>query len=249
MHLSVHCLCKWNTEVAAIAMDTWCECTLYGWYFCVVCHCCHVSVTCLSVIAFSVTVVVVMCYYSCKDVLASVICSFYEQDESESSEHILLHFIIYLLCDILLCSKSKQLCVSCLLSLLHIYCLFTLSFVLRCSWLHTSNVMPSVMPSSVLHYGILFCWCYNMKWMQCSRPIGRKWNGEVFCKKKWKMGVFFSLKKVENEGCFCKINVDLSSTQGALCTVSVLFILHFTYLGVHMHPTHPPPAYGPVFIV
>jgi len=25
---------------------------------------------------------------------------FYEQDESESSEHILLHFIIYLLCDI-----------------------------------------------------------------------------------------------------------------------------------------------------
>ena len=85
--------------------------------------------TCLSVIAFSATVVVVICYYSCKDVLASVICSFYELDESESSEHILLHFIIYLLCDILLCSKSKQLCVSCLLSLLHIYCLFTLSFV------------------------------------------------------------------------------------------------------------------------
>ena len=36
--------------------------------------------------------------------------------------------------------------------------------------------------------------------------------------KKWKMGVF------------CK-KVDLSSTQGALCTVSVFFILHFTYLG------------------
>jgi len=39
--------------------------------------------------------------------------------------------------------------------------------------------------------------------------------------------------------------VDLSSTQGALCTVSVFFILHFTYLGVHTHRTHPPPAYGP----
>ena len=26
--------------------------------------------------------------------------------------------------------------------------------------------------------------------------------------------------------------VDLSSTQGALCTVSVFFILHFTYLGL-----------------
>jgi len=41
-------------------------------------------------------------------------------------------------------------------------------------------------------------------------------------------------------------NVDLSSTQGALlCTVSVFFILHFTYLGggVRMHPT--PPVYGP----
>jgi len=31
-------------------------------------------------------------------------------------------------------------------------------------------------------------------------------------------------------GVFCK-KVDLSSTQGALCTVSVFFILHFTYLG------------------
>jgi len=40
-----------------------------------------------------------------------------------------------------------------------------------------------------------------------------KW---VFCKKKWKM-VFFVKK------------VDLSSTQGTLCTLSVFFILHFTY--------------------
>jgi len=55
--------------------------------------------------------------------------------------------------------------------------------------------------------------------------------GGGVCKKKWKMG-----------GVFCK-KVDLSSTQGALCTVSV-FSLHFTYLGVRMHPAHPP-AYGP----
>jgi len=38
---------------------------------------------------------------------------------------------------------------------------------------------------------------------------------------------------------FCK-KVDLSSTQGALCTVSVFFILHFTYLGFQRTP-----AYGP----
>ena len=37
--------------------------------------------------------------------------------------------------------------------------------------------------------------------------------------------------------------MDLSSTQGALCTVSVIF--YFTYLrGVRRHPMHPP-AYGP----
>ena len=36
-------------------------------------------------------------------------------------------------------------------------------------------------------------------------------------------------------GFFCK-KVDLSSMQGALCTVSVFFILHFTYLGVRTHP-------------
>jgi len=58
-----------------------------------------------------------------------------------------------------------------------------------------------------------------------------------FFVKKWKMGVFF-----------CK-NVDLSSTQGALCTVSVFFyILHLTYLGVRAHPTHPP-AYGPASLL
>jgi len=42
---------------------------------------------------------------------------------------------------------------------------------------------------------------------------------------------------------FCK--VDLSSKQGALCTVSVFFILLFTYLGVSTHQT--PPAYEPVY--
>jgi len=32
--------------------------------------------------------------------------------------------------------------------------------------------------------------------------------------------------------------------QGALCTVSVIFILHFTYLGGAYAP-NAPPAYGP----
>jgi len=40
---------------------------------------------------------------------------------------------------------------------------------------------------------------------------------------------------------FCK-KVDLSSTQGALCTVSVFFYFTFYLLGVRT-PTHPP-AYG-----
>jgi len=48
-----------------------------------------------------------------------------------------------------------------------------------------------------------------------------------------KWGVFFGKK------------VDLSSTQGALCTVSVFFILHFTYLGGAYAP-NAPPAYGPL---
>ena len=68
-------------------------------------------------------------------------------------------------------------------------------------------------------------------------------RGLFFCLKKWKMGGVFLLKKVEN-GVFCK-KVDLSSTQGALCTVSVFFILHFTYLGGAYAPDAPLPAYGP----
>ena len=55
-------------------------------------------------------------------------------------------------------------------------------------------------------------------------------------------GVFFV--KIGKWGCFSK-KVDLSSTQGALCTVSVFFILHLLIWGVRTHPTHPPPAYRP----
>jgi len=54
-------------------------------------------------------------------------------------------------------------------------------------------------------------------------------------------------KKVKKWG-GCK-KVDLSSTQGALCTVSVFFILHFTYLGGGCVRTQrTPPAYGPVLL-
>ena len=37
------------------------------------------------------------------------------------------------------------------------------------------------------------------------------------------------------------VKMDLSSTQGALCTVSVFFILHFTYLEGAYAPNAPPP--------
>jgi len=53
------------------------------------------------------------------------------------------------------------------------------------------------------------------------------------------MGGVFFVKKSGKWGVFCK-KVDPFSTQGALYTVSVFFILHFTYLG----GAHPP-AYGP----
>jgi len=42
-------------------------------------------------------------------------------------------------------------------------------------------------------------------------------------------------------GVFLVKKVDLSSTQGALCTVSVFFILHLLIWGVRTHPTHSPP--------
>ena len=53
-------------------------------------------------------------------------------------------------------------------------------------------------------------------------------NGGVFCKKSGKWGVFF-----------CK-KVDLSSTQGVLCTVSVFLFYISLIWGVRTHPTHPP---------
>jgi len=52
------------------------------------------------------------------------------------------------------------------------------------------------------------------------------WKIVFFCKKNGKWGVVKKWKM----GFFCK-KVDLSSMQGALCTVSVFFILHFTYMG------------------
>ena len=69
-------------------------------------------------------------------------------------------------------------------------------------------------------------------------------EGSVFFVKKWKMavifvksgkwGVFF-VKKCKMGGVFCK-KVDLSSMQGALCTVSVfLFYILLIWVG----------AYGP----
>ena len=59
---------------------------------------------------------------------------------------------------------------------------------------------------------------------------------EVFCKSgKW--GVVF-VKKWKIGGVLYK--VDLSSTPGALCTVSAFFILHFTYLGGAYAPNAPP---------
>jgi len=72
-------------------------------------------------------------------------------------------------------------------------------------------------------------------------------GGVFFCKKKAESGGVFFCKKVENGGGFVK-KVDLSTTHGALCTVSVFFILHFTYLGGAYAP-NAPPAYGPEFVI
>jgi len=68
-------------------------------------------------------------------------------------------------------------------------------------------------------------------------------GGGVFCKKVENGGVV--VKKSGKWECLCK-KVDLSSMQGALCTASVFFILHFVLIWgcVCTHPTHPP-AYGP----
>jgi len=65
-----------------------------------------------------------------------------------------------------------------------------------------------------------------------------KWGGVV------KSGFF--VKKSGKWGCFVK-KVDLSSTHGALCTVSVFFILHFTnfFFGGGAYAPNAPPAHGP----
>jgi len=42
-------------------------------------------------------------------------------------------------------------------------------------------------------------------------------------------------------GVFVKKSGPFLNSQGALCTVSVFFILHFTYLG-GAYPTHPLPS-------
>jgi len=52
-------------------------------------------------------------------------------------------------------------------------------------------------------------------------------------------GVFFC-KKSGKGGVFCK-KVELSSTQGALCTVSVFFIFTFYLFGGASAPNAPPP--------
>ena len=51
-------------------------------------------------------------------------------------------------------------------------------------------------------------------------------------------------------GVFFVKKVDLTSTQDALRTVSVFFIIHFTYLG-GAHPTHPPLPTGlsPIVVI
>jgi len=74
-------------------------------------------------------------------------------------------------------------------------------------------------------------------------------NGGVFVKKvqsgggfvkKWIRHLMTDIRRVKRciiiiiiikwGGCFF-VKMDLPSMQGALCTVSVFFILHFTYLG------------------
>jgi len=46
-------------------------------------------------------------------------------------------------------------------------------------------------------------------------------------------------QEMKSEGVFLVKKVDFSSTRGAVCTVSVFFILHFTYLvGVRLVPIY-----------
>jgi len=69
-----------------------------------------------------------------------------------------------------------------------------------------------------------------MNYQQFFRPVGTsemKWGGVFFCKK-----------------------VDLSSTQGALCTVGPISIFYFTFYlfgGGCVRTQRTPPSYGPDF--
>jgi len=63
----------------------------------------------------------------------------------------------------------------------------------------------------------------------CSQARRQEMKGSVFfCKKSGKWGF---LEKKEKWGCFFCKKVDLSSTQGCIMySISIFFILHFTYL-------------------
>jgi len=76
--------------------------------------------------------------------------------------------------------------------------------------------------------------CFTME----SRPVGKKLNEGVFCKK-WKMGVYksgkcFFCKKVENGGDVFFVK------SGPLCTVSVFFCFTFYLFGGAYTPNAPP---------
>jgi len=62
-----------------------------------------------------------------------------------------------------------------------------------------------------------------------------------FFVKKWKMGGVFR-KKVENG--FFVTKLTFPQRRVHCVQYQYFFILHFTYLGVRTHPTHPT-AYGP----
>jgi len=79
-------------------------------------------------------------------------------------------------------------------------------------------------------------WPWAALWWM-TQGCRRKWNGGCFCAGNEMRGVFCKKKKV-----------DVTPQNETKLNQTLLFILHFTYLGgeVRMHPTHPPLAYGHV---
>ena len=72
--------------------------------------------------------------------------------------------------------------------------------------------------------------------------------GRAFFVKKWQMGGVFSVKwkmffckKIVKWGVFFCKKVGLSSTQGALCTVSVFFYFTFYLFGGGVYAPNAPP--------